>query len=226
MSRFIDFLIKMKDSDNSSLIESIESGYKLLFESSGNELVVVDIQPEYEKFFSFKIGKFIDMINSTYSNYTRITFLYNGHDTLGMISKSDYISWLYDNGMDEEALDSITFYDKGYNFFRNAMDAGVDHDEIVHLIAFMAKHKINDSRDVDEEMWDAFITAFPSDKDIRATLEGNEDAINIPDLIDELSGLGNNLVVMGGGKTECLAEVVIALKFLGKPFTLDRQFVY
>lgn len=223
---FQSFLDKLRSIDY-TLVESISEAHRLIFESSGgSELLVVDIQPEYEKWFSFKMYNFVEMLNSDHGNYTRITFLYNGHDTLGMVKESDYISWLYEHGVEEEVIDRINFYDKGYNFFRNAMDSGVDHDEIVHLISFMAKHRVNDSRDVDGDMWDAYMGEYPNDMNIREKLEGNEDAINIPDLIGTLSGLGSGMVVMGGGKSECLAEVLIALKYFGKSFKLDSRFVY
>ena len=49
------------------------------------KLVVVDIQPEYEDNATFDIG---DMLRSAAEEYDSVLFLFNGEDTLGMISES------------------------------------------------------------------------------------------------------------------------------------------
>lgn len=202
----------------------------VIFESeslSGKEFLSVDIQPEYQDYFSFRLSEYIKFLNENYEEFSNITFFYNGEDTLGMVSQHDYIMWLIENGLDEDVIDEINFYDKGYNFFRYAMDEGIDHDEVVHLIAFMAKHDINDSREVDEKMWDSYLETFPSDTEIVELLKDSDDMIYIPDMIDELDGMSNsNLLVVGGGQDECLAEVLIALKFLNKEYKTLNRFVY
>lgn len=206
-------------------------GFKKFFtESSNGELLVVDIQPEYEVGsygFSnhFETREFCEWINDNHQNFSKITFLYNGEDTLGMISESDYKDWLFENELHPDIVDSINFYDKGYGFFRYAVDEGVDEDEIVDLLKFMAQLNIHDTRDVDEEMWDDFISVYPDHTNIRELMEDSGDAIHIPDLIDELNDK-NNLTVCGGSRDECLLEVLICLKYLGKTFRTLERFIY
>lgn len=221
------FLNSITTDENRCIIESIRDAHSIIFESAynGKELIVVDIQPEYEKGFGFKTYQFIEFLNAHANEFSSITLLYNGPD-LGMVSQSDYTMWLIDNGLDEDVLNNINFFEKGYAFFRNAMDAGVDHDEIVHVIAFMAKNDINDSRDLTEELWNQFSATFPNDVDIVEYLKDNEDAIFIPELIDELDNSKQAPFVMGGGRNECLAEVLIVLKYLGRSYSLINQFVY
>ena len=48
----------------------------------GKTLISVDIQPEYEKFFSFKPYQFTHWLNEIYPNINELVFLYNGEDTM------------------------------------------------------------------------------------------------------------------------------------------------
>ena len=52
-------------------------------QGSKGSLVVVDIQPEYESNTPFDIG---DMLRTAAEDYSRVLFLFNGEDTLGMVS--------------------------------------------------------------------------------------------------------------------------------------------
>ena len=113
--------------------------------SSNNVLISVDIQQEYEKYMNFKPYSFINWLERHSNNYKKIVFLFNGPE-LGFPSEDEYKYWLIENEMSEDLIDQIDFFDKGYAFFRNAMDAGLDENEILKLINYMYKNKINDSR--------------------------------------------------------------------------------
>lgn len=191
---------------------------------SNKTIISVDIQPEYESGITF-IEDWIEFLNNNYDS-NRIILLYNGHDTLGMISEQDYQMWLMEYGLDEQALYHIEFYDKGYAFFRNCMGYGIEHDQIVELVRYMISNGINDSRDIEAHNWDKFVEQSGiSTSEIREYLEDNEDMIYIPDLMDYLEQF-NNIVLMGGGIDECLAEVEIALDALGKGYSTYDRFIY
>jgi hypothetical protein len=152
--------------------------------------------------------------------------LYNGEDTLGMVSLYDYKNWLYDLGLDENVIKSSIFYDKGYAFFRYCMDSSINENDIAQFIRFMISNNINDSRDIDEEMWDKFMKESNNSlEDIRGLLENSDDMINIPDLMDFLKPF-SNIVLTGGGINECLKEVEIALLAMNKPFNILTEFTY
>jgi hypothetical protein len=190
---------------------------------SGRHLVVVDIQPEYEDFIPF-MGSFINFLNENYDSLSDLTFLYNGYDTLGMVSESEYKSWLFEYGLSEDVINGSKFYDKGYAFFRYCIDEGIDEGDIVELVRYMIEKGVNDSRDLDEEFWDEFIERFGIEN-IRELLEFSGDCISIPDLMDELRNY-DNIVLCGGGIKECLKEVEIALSSLGKSFSVLTKYVY
>ena len=185
-------------------------------------IVCVDIQPEYESYFDFKTHNWTQFLNNSCEN-NNVVLLYNGPD-LGMISEHEYIHWLIENGLEESTLNSIRLIDKSYAFFRYCMDNNIDEDAIVDLVKFMMVNSINDSRDMDEDMWNDFSGQHPHD-DVRELLDGADDLISIPDLMDQLRPL-HNIMLTGGGVSECLKEVEIALKALGKSYGIIDEFTY
>jgi len=200
---------------------------RMLYESSvnGKTIINVDIQPEYQKWITFNLNQWVEFINES-SESNRIVFLYNGEDTLGMVSLSDYQMWLMDLGIDENVIDSAIFYDKGYAFFRYCMDNSIDENDVAQLVRFMISHNINDSREIDEEMWNQFMEATDNSlEDIRGLLENADDMISIPDLMDFLDRF-SNIVLTGGGINQCLKEVEIALLAMNKPFNILSKFTY
>jgi hypothetical protein len=200
------------------------------FKFTGNDFISCDIQPEYEKYFSFKIYKYIDFLNKNHENFNSITLLYNGYDTLGMISEDDYKNWLLENGLEEDVLDKIRCFDKGYAFFRFPLDYGINDEMIIALIKYLYVNNINDSRDIDEDAWNEIEEFYGEEislKAIRSLLENCEDSINIPDLMDFLKEFNSgNIVLTGGGMNECLKEVELALNALELKYELYNEFVY
>ena len=191
----------------------------------GVNLISVDIQPEYAPYMGFKPWEFGKMINENYENLNSITFLFNGPE-LGFPSEEEYRWWLFEEcQIDEEITASAYFYDKGYAFFRYCMDEGIDDDELVDFIRFMIQHDINDSRDIDEQMWQDFQREYGY-QNIQDLLEPAEDMINIPDLMDFLKRYSGRIMLCGGGINKCLKEVEIALMALKKPYQVLTQWTY
>jgi hypothetical protein len=190
--------------------------------TAGKTIISVDIQPEYSKYILFNLNTWVDMINQ---HDGQIVFLYNGYDTLGMVEESEYKNWLYELGVNEEIVyDSATFYDKGYAFFRYCIDSDIDDEDIVGLVKMMIEYDINDSRELNQEFWDEFISRYGKDH-VRELLEFSDDCINIPDLMDFLRRY-SNILLCGGGQNECLKEVEIALMALDKPYTKMDSYIY
>ncbi len=212
----------LKEQHRNKLLE--DSGMNLVQNAN---LISVDIQPEYSDSLGFDLYSFISFLNQNIDSMNSLTFLYNGAETLGMISEGEYKNWLYENGFDEQNLDVARFYDKGYAFFRYCMDEGADEDEIVNLVKYMVQNNINDSRDIDEEMWRGFMQAYGYESSqVRDMLEPAQDAINIPDLMDFLRRYSGKIVICGGGINECFKEVEIALNALGKNYNVLTKFTY
>ncbi len=191
---------------------------------SGVDLISIDIQPEYEQAFDFSIFDFIRFINMNYESMNSLTFLFNGPD-LGFPDENEYKYWLIENGLDENIADTANFYDKGYAFFRFCMDEGIDDDKIVDLIKYMIRHDINDSREINENMWNEFMNEY-GHSDVRELLELADDMINIPDLMEYLQRFRGRIVLCGGGINECFKEVEIALMALDKNYNVLTKYTY
>jgi len=194
---------------------------------SGKTLISVDIQPEYIKSFSFRPYQFTNWLNKSYIELNQIIFLYNGADTLGMISEQNYKYWLLENELSEEVVDGSIFYDKGYAFFRHCLDSGLNDDITVNFVRFMYENDITDSRDFTRDMWAKYLRLHrkTDKKEAYELLKQSGDCVNIPDLMEFLKKY-NNLILCGGGKNECLKEVEIALKALNKPYQTYNDFIY
>lgn len=193
----------------------------------GANLISVDVQPEYEDYLDFDLHDYLQYLNDNIENMNSLTFLYNGAETLGMVSESEYQYWLVENGFEEENLGYSRFYDKGYAFFRYCMDEGIEEQDIVALVRFMIQNDINDTRDMDEEKWEQFVLSSDVDRqEVRDLMETADDMINIPDLMDFLRNYGGKILLSGGGINECLKEVEIALLALDKPYNVLTAFTY
>lgn len=192
--------------------------------SSVSTLMCCDIQPEYQDYLTFEPYEFGEYVNSV-GNSARVVFLYNGSDTLGMITQNEYYYWLLETcEIDEDILNRAVFFDKGYAFFRFAMDeTQMSREEVVELIRYMIENNINDSQDIDfSEVYDEDNTILSIAKEY---FEDAYDSIYITDIIDFLSNY-NNITLIGGGRDECLEEVELALLALNKNYTLNNNFVY
>ena len=189
---------------------------------SGKTIINVDIQPEYESGFSHFTNEWIEFLNNSNEN-NNIIFLFNGPE-LGFPSESEYINWLYEQGINEDVIDNATIFDKGYAYFRYCLDEGIDEDQIANLVKFMIDNDINDSRDIDEDFWSKFIDQY-GNEDIKDLMEFSDDALYIPELMDFLKNK-SNIVLTGGGINECLKEVEIALLALDKNYQILSKFTY
>jgi hypothetical protein len=195
--------------------------------TNGKTLINVDIQPEYLKGIHFNLYQWVDMINK---HKGKVIFLYNGYDTMGLISEDEYKIWLYELGIKESIVyGSAILYDKGYCYFRSCIDANINDQAIVQLVKFMIENNINDSRYITPNFWKKFINKYKDDDystgELKDLLEMSDDCINIPNLMDFLRKY-NNILICGGGQNECLKEVEIALMALDIPYTSLNEFIY
>ncbi len=186
------------------------------------KLVVVDIQPEYEDNATFDIG---DMLRSA-TEYDSVLFLFNGEDTLGMISESAlkdyYFEKLdYDEEMFDELLSRSEFFDKGYGFFRDAMDSDVcfDRNQIVKIVKYMLDNDLQDIRDLSEED----VEAIGVNELLFDDLE--DYGFWIPELSEVLPSW-NGSALAGGARNECMAEVEILGAAQGLNFHHIDDFIY
>ena len=191
-------------------------------------LIVVDVQPLYqdviEKKFSIEeFGNFLKMAKR------KVLYFYNGPETIGSEDSPEaIIEWLVENNPELENLnwDNVEFYDKGYSFFRDWIDAGVSDNGMKQALRFMYMNKKYDSRDVSVEEWKQILP----ERDFRAVGPSLEDeglTIWTPDIsIGDLKNNWNNSLICGGARNECLAEILLLLSTFNIKYTLVDNLIY
>lgn len=192
-----------------------------LTEGGSKDCIVCDIQPMYEKWQGFKTYDFTDFLNTQTKN---VMYYYNGPNTVGDDTEDDIKWWLIENGLDEDKLNDITFFDKGYAYFRSFMDEGIPVHTIIKMVRHMYKSREWDSRDTDNETWEKVLGRDYND-DVEQMLDSGE-MINAPDIdIRDLRNHSGGYIV-GGGKRECLAELQILMSAFNIKAKEFRRFVY
>jgi len=196
--------------------------------SARYNLIIIDVQPEYleqpgkniEGINAQFLKNFISFLNQNYHKYRQIYYLYNGKETLDMISESQLKFWLREIDIQEEVISKMSFYDKGYAFFSACIDDQTEQGQIVRLVRYMYQNDILDSRQLPASFWEKW-----KDQDIRQTLY--HDPLYIPELMDYLDKhLKGTIDIIGGSKEACLYEVEIALLALKRRYRKHQKLIY
>jgi len=189
-------------------------------EKASKNIIVVDIQPEYEHAFKFH-EEFCEFLNE---QSKKILYFYNGADSgFSSDTKSSIAYWLIDHGLEERKLNDIKWVDKGYGFFRSLMDEGIDKGLIIKMIRYMFKKKVWDSRDIEIEEW--FELLGDEFKDAGWILNGG-DMINIPDIDIKTLKQFSGAYIVGGGRNECFDELKLLMSAFNVRATEVKKFIY
>ena len=173
-------------------------------------LAVCDIQSEYSQAFTFRAHHFTKYLNKAASKFNNIVYFYNGHDTIDGPHEYELIDWLMDNGLNENTLRYIYFYDKGYGFLRDAMDNDIKDENIIQALREMKIQKTWNSDDLSEENQNSL-------------LSGN--IIYWNESFDILAKQ-KKVIFVGGGRNECLKELELGAKAVGVSYIKRLEFVY
>lgn len=202
-------------------------------ERSGSEtknLIVVDIQPLYEDNIKFSMDEFVDFLLSIKK---KILWFYNGPETIGSEdSPKNIIYWLaektdmYDEIDNFDWDDKVEFYDKGYSFFRDWMDAGVSNNGMKQALRYMYMNQKHDSRDIPIDKWKEILPP----NDFAAVESGIEDeglTIWTPDIsIGDIRNNWNNSLLCGGSLNECMKEIMLMMSTFNIKYTIVDKFTY
>lgn len=213
---------------------------KLLYENSTNQIghhFCIDVQPEYQNAFSFDLYEYFEYLYELSESGAEIIYFYNGIDTVGEINEDGLKRWILEElGIYDESDDlfnfiwnNITYYDKGYAFFRSCMDTGINEDSIISFVKFLYDNNWTDSRDLDEDDWDEFERLFEKEdiEEIVEFLKQEHDVLIIPELMDFISSLNpRNIEMSGGGVNECLREVELACMAMDLKYKLNNKYTY
>ncbi len=190
-------------------------------------LIVVDVQPAYERWIT---PKFHPGYLATVMNQHRgpvLMFVNADEQGLTEDTKESVFQWWYEYGLDEETWDSpnFTYYDKGFGYLRDWMDAGKSPRAIIQAIRFMFQMKEYDSRsffdEYDEEVGERFMEIIGDEWS--PWMEDSPLIVNWVgiDLLRRHSGY-----ICGGGRDECLREVTLMMNAFNIKYKLLEGFVY
>jgi hypothetical protein len=197
---------------------------------SFRKLIVVDIQPLYEDAAkqAFNIKDFGDFLNRSKKD---VLYFYNGPDTIGSKdTPENIIQWLIDYNPSLENFDwekvKFHWFDKGYSFFRDWIDAGVSDHGMRIALRYMYQKRLYDSREISAEEWEKVLP----EKDFYAIGDAiKEDGLSIwtPDIsIGDLKDNWNNSLLCGGGINECLKEIQLLMNTFNIKYRLVEKFIY
>jgi hypothetical protein len=185
-------------------------------EWNANNVIVVDVQPEYKDHIPFDIYRFSQFLKSMLDKNRKILYFYNGQEIGSQDTPEAIIEWLvdYDEDFYYELRNQVVWIDKGYGFFRSWMDSGMDEADIIKIIRYMVMNRIYDSRDI--ENLDELVDDYPEYDPIYIPY-----SISLP-LLKQFAGA----FLCGGAETACLAEVRLLMNAFNIPYRLVKEFVY
>lgn len=194
--------------------------------NSNNTIVCCDIQLDYNEWIKFDLSDWADFINM--NNNKTIVYLYNGPN-MGYADENEQKEWMMNLGIEESVIDNMIFYEKEYGFFRDIMNRGFNHEnDIVPLVKYMIDNNINvtDEDVFTEDTWNEFSLEYPEvNSKMIDLLKSGDCYISIPDVTEFLNSY-NNIDLVGGGESECLEEIEIIFKALGKNYQTLYEYVY
>jgi hypothetical protein len=177
----------MKKSELQQIIR--EEVNKILNESKSTNIIIVDIQPAYDKFCGHLMPSLCEFLNNQTG---KILILFNGED-LNLDSKNDIINYYLNYGLDENKINNIEWKEKMYGYFRDLMDSGVEDYIIIKIIREMILTRVNDSRELSQEFLDKMIKEYDVNLDRMPVF--------LPDISISLLREYNHCYMGGGRKT-------------------------
>lgn len=210
-----------------------------------NNLIVVDIQKDYENAFNFKTKEFAEFLLKTIQKGKKVLYYYNGKETVGQEDGNDIAAWLTCKflGIDHEFYEwededeekwerereeeyekyeqvkstiirGCEWYDKGYGFFRDWMDKGVDDSTIIRVVRHMFMNHISNSSDIEKKTL------------IQLGVENDYGSIYLPPFtVDQIKRYNGSFIV-GGGVDECLKEVRLLMSAFNIKGIAMRKFTF
>lgn len=207
---------------------------EFITESSNTNLLIIDVQPEYQNYSNNILPGVQQMIEKANGKVVIVYNDFGGGDTpeavLNYLAGHDdeYDGYVYDEDEDdyvpaeqtplEQKLHNAQFVQKEFGFLRGYMDSGVDDSTIIEIIRAMYQQRENDSRDLNPEV------LSDNAKDV---LENYGDSIFVQDWVPiHLLHSLQPFYMMGGGRNECLREIELICHAFNIKFKRIDSLVY
>jgi hypothetical protein len=192
--------------------------FEELHEAASTPCIVVDVQPSYTSGTDLAVDDLMHFLNGQ----DRILMLVNAEaDGLTEDTVDDIRYYWEENGFDPNNWPRVKIIDKGYGYLRGWMDEGISPSIIIMTIRQMYRSHVYDSRDLPPAIQQQLI----NDTDITADLM-EYDPLIVDWISVALLKQYSNGYIMGGARTECLAEVQLMMSAFNIRATEIREFIY
>jgi len=213
--KYLDIIRFSKDRETLHNHESIKI--------PGDKLIIVDIQPIYNKGMPFTIEQFAKSLKNFKGE---VLYFYNGVG-MGLDKGLDIVYWYMASLNDysdklRNRLRDVTWIEKGYGFFRDSIDDGFSHEEVKTVFNFLTKNQYWASDEAsDEEIDKLEITGK-----LKELLKNEKHVISVPNFDFEILKKYNGATIVGGGENQCLLEIIILMDAMGLSYKKFEEFIY
>lgn len=190
-------------------------------------LLIIDVQNSFGKHIDSKLYFNIQEFSKNFSHLVYIWDDLSGQELYSEIPED----WLLSDNedMDDSFYSQFnTIINKQYSFFRNLMDnKTIPEEDLIKLGKFLIKNNLNQAREIfeDEEKKVLFDKEFKYSPLLN--IDFDSDHFELPqDLVESLSNLGTNLILVGGGRNECLKEISLLLDIMEIPHSIHEELTY
>lgn len=186
----------------------------LLKEARSTPVIIVDIQPSYDKWCGHLMPRLCEFLNNQTG---KVLILFNGED-LDLDSKEQVIEYYLDYGLEESKIPQIQWKEKMYGYFRDLMDSNVEPRVIIKVIREMVLKRIGDSRELSQE----FIQRLIEEEGV----DLEQMPVFLPDIAISLLREYNSGYIAGGGRHECFREIQLFMNALNIKYKEMKAFIY
>lgn len=213
--KYLDVIRYSKDVETLQNHESIDI--------TGEKLIIVDIQPIYDKGMPFTIEQFAKSLKNFKGE---VLYFYNGIG-MGLDKGLDIVYWYMASLNDysdelRNRLRKITWIEKGYGFFRDVMDDGFSDEEVKTIFKFLLK---NQYWATDEATDDEIDKLKITDK-LKEKLKNEEHVLAVPNFDFNILKKYDGATICGGGKNQCYAEIKLIMDTFGLDYKEFEPFIY
>ena len=211
-------------------------------EYNANNVIAIDIQPFYARYMDFPPREWGQFLLNMLDRNREVLYFYNGYDSMGIDEDTDTLCrWLTEAVIEDHMAEigsddldeyeeeygnfynkfhnQISWYDKGYGFFRSWMDQDVSERAIIRTIRIMAMKHETDSRELsDVELKNGLADEY-DEKFV-------DDGIYLPHFSIAQLKRFSGAFLCGGGRNECLKEVQILMNAFNIKYTLMERFIF
>ena len=205
-----------------------------LTEGNNQKCIVVDVQREFASGEAW-VEELMTFLNKQESILLFATHE-DGENALDGRDITDIKEYWEENGFDPRGWDRTSIVDKGYGHLRGWMDENIPNNITIRVIREMYQQKVSSSRDLfggENGDTQAYNDSMEQLGVPQSMLPDAESSVGMADTsievewtsIGQLKEFGG-AYIMGGYRTECLAEVQLLMNAFNIKYTQIQKFIF